>query len=170
MYRFYNEKLNEHNKKCDDRWQEEKLHLMAKPKQDYLVCKSVELKVNTYSTVSIENNFYSVPDKYVGKMVSARIFNENIIIYDNSLQIAIHKKKKGFKEYSIDIMHYLNTFTSKPGALKHSTALKQAPEALRKAFLEDYNMDSKVDNESTSIEDVSNNQLDDISNIFGQGE
>lgn len=79
-------------------------------------------------------------------------------------------------------MHYLNTFISKPGAIKHSAALKQAPEAIRKAFYEDYSMDPKKfieylfgkefksREDTTSIEEVSSNQLNDISNIFGQGE
>ena len=182
LFKYYYAKLDEHNKACDNKWNEEKLHLLPKPKQDYMVCKYVELKVNTYSTVSIDNNYYSVPDKYVGKRVTARIFKDVIIIYDNNLQLATHKKKKGFKEYSIDIMHYINTFTSKPGALKHSAALKQAPEAIKKAFYEDYNMDPKKfieflfgnevkqDEDTTSIEEVSSNQLNDISNIFEQGE
>lgn len=70
----------------------------------------------------------------------------------------------------------------KPGALNHSVALKQAPEALRKAFYEDYNMDARkfleavflgqINNEDKtySIEEISTNQLDKISDIFGQGE
>ncbi len=180
--KYYTKKLEEHNKASDEKWQEEKQHLLPKPKQDYIVCKYVELKVNSYSTISVENNFYSVPDKYVGKTVTVRIFKDNIVIYDNSIEIATHKKEKGFKKYCIDIKHYLNTFISKPGALKHSAALKQAPEAIRKAFYEDYNMDPKKfieflfgkeikqNDDTTSIEEVSSNQLNDISNIFGQGE
>ncbi len=182
FFKYFNQKLEEHNKASDDKWQEEKKHLLRKPIQDYVICKCVNVKVNSYSTVSIENNFYSVPDKYVGKHLTAHIFKDNIIIYNNSLEVAKHKKEKGFKKYCIDIMHYLNTFISKPGAIKHSAALKQAPEAIRKAFYEDYSIDPKKfieflfgkelksDENTASIEEVSSNQLNDISNIFGQGE
>jgi hypothetical protein len=45
---------------------------------------------------------------------------ELIIINANSKyeKVAEHKKIDGFEQYKIDIMHYLSTFTKKPGALK----------------------------------------------------
>lgn len=94
FFKYYYESLEKHNKASEEKWQEEKKHLLPKPPQDYIVCKYVEVKVNSYSTVSIENNYYSVPDKYVGKRVTARIFKDNIVIYDNSLEIAKHKRKR----------------------------------------------------------------------------
>jgi len=75
--------------------------------------------------VTIDNNFYSVPDDYVGKDVIANIFTDRIVLFYKDYQIASHIKKECFKEYSIEIKHYFNTFLKKPCALKKSLALKQ---------------------------------------------
>ncbi len=39
-----------------------------------------------------------------------------------------HKKIDGENEISIDLTHYLNTFSKKPGALRNSLALKSLPQ------------------------------------------
>lgn len=39
----------------------------------------------------------------------------------------MHKKIDGTEEINIDILHYLNTFSKKPGAVKNSLALKSLP-------------------------------------------
>ena len=141
---------------------------------DFQICS-----VSSYSLVTIDNNFYSVPDEYVGKNVIANIFTDRIVLFYKDHQIASHIKKEGFKEYSIEIKHYLNTFLKKPGALKNSLALKQAPDTLKNIFYKDYNMNAKkfiedliknelkssINEEKTSIDtiaQVSENQLDDI--------
>lgn len=182
LFVYYKKALEKFNEKSFDKWNIEKQHLLSKPKYDYVVYRCVECSVDSYSTITIENNYYSVPDRYVGYKLTAHVLSDSIIVYNNNIELAKHKKKKGFKEYSIDINHYINTFLMKPGALNHSVALKQAPEALRKAFYEDYNMDARkfleavflgqINNKDKtySIEEISTNQLDKISNIFGQGE
>ena len=182
LFKYYKETLEKFNEKSLNKWNIEKQHLLTKPKCDYIVCKCIECTVDSYSTITIDNNYYSVPDKYVGYKLIAHVLSDSIVVYNNNIELAKHQKKKGFKEYSIDINHYINTFLMKPGALNHSVALKQAPEALRKAFYEDYNMDARkfleavflgqINNEDKtySIEEISTNQLDKISDIFGQGE
>lgn len=84
------------------------------------VCVAV---VNKYSTVRIENNFYSVPEALVSKQVTVKNYLRVIEVYFNHKKVCEHNKKDGYSEYIIDIMHYLRTFNSKPGALKNSTAL-----------------------------------------------
>lgn len=187
LYDYYNKELAEYNKKALKEFEIEKKALKTKPAHDYLICDFARCSVNSYSLVTIGNNFYSVPDKYVGKEVIANIFSDRVVLFDKDHQIASHIKKEGFQEYSIEINHYLNTFLKKPGALKNSLALKQAPDTLKHIFYEDYNMNAKkfiedlIKNElktSTNIETivadtialVSENQLDNISRLFGQGD
>lgn len=86
------------------------------------------LKVNKYSFVRIDNNFYSVPEYLVDKKVTAKVYYDNIIIYSNHHYVCEHKKIDGANEISIDIRHYLNTFAKKPGAIKNSAALKSLPQ------------------------------------------
>ena len=84
-------------------------------------------QVDKYSTVRVENNFYSVPEVLVGKQVTIKNYLKDLEVYYNHKKVCEHKKKDGHLEYIIDIMHYLRTFTSKPGALNNSTALINNP-------------------------------------------
>ncbi len=123
-------KLNENNK-----MEEEKLHLLPyKPK---LELANISLnKVNKYSFVHVNNNFYSVPEYLVGMQVSIKSYFDRIVIYSNNSKVCEHKKIDGSNDVSIDITHYLNSFLRKPGALKNSVVLKSLPQL--KAIYDDY--------------------------------
>lgn len=105
---------------------EERDYLLPyKPKLELANIKSV--KVNKYSFVRIDNNYYSVPEYLVGKEVTAKVYYDDIIIYSNLHHVCEHKKIDGANEISIDIRHYLDTLAKKPGAIKNSYALKSLP-------------------------------------------
>ncbi len=99
--------------------------LQYKPKLELAEIRT--LKVNKYSFVRVDNNFYSVPEYLVDKKVSAKIYYDHIMIYANHHYVCEHKKIDGANEISIDIRHYLKTFAKKPGAIKNSLALKSLP-------------------------------------------
>jgi len=181
LFAYYQSELDKYNNATDPKWNEEKKYLLAKP-ADYLICDIRPGTVNSYSFVSVDTNFYSVPDKYVGKKVIIHIFEKHISVYDGNQMIASHTKKNGFSEYSIDISHFINTFRKKPGALRNSLALRQAPETLKRLFYHEYSMDAKKfiddlyndslkmsENKSDSIEKTSQMQLTAISKVFGLG-
>lgn len=114
-------KLNETSK-----IEEEKKYLLpAKPPLELATIRSSV--VNKYSFVQLENNFYSVPDYLVGRTVTSKIYYNEILIYSNNEFVCRHKKIDGERQMSVDIKHYLKTFTEKPGALRNSLALKSNP-------------------------------------------
>ncbi|MDR0875683.1 MAG: hypothetical protein LBN12_05685 [Clostridiales Family XIII bacterium] len=84
--------------------------------------------VDKYSFVRVDNNFYSVPDYLVGKNVVVKNYPTEIVVYSAGSKVCIHKKKDGFRETSVEILHYLDTFLKKPGAIKNSVALKSKAE------------------------------------------
>ena len=84
-------------------------------------------KVNKYSFIQVENNFYSVPEYLVGKSVSVKSYFDRILIYSNNSRVCEHIKIDGSSELSVDISHYLNSLLRKPGAIKNSIALKSIP-------------------------------------------
>ncbi len=183
LFNYYHSEIIKFNEKSKVEFEKEKTYLNDKPKHDYILCEFENKKVNSYSLISVRNNFYSVPDKYVGVDVIVNIFTDKIVVYYKALKICEHIKKQGFKEYCIDITHYISTFLKKPGALKNSLALKQAPEELKKLFYNDYNMNSKlfieealsdkpiITNKGDSIDQISANQLNYITQLFNeQGE
>lgn len=185
-YRFIDEEdlknsfennLIDFNKKSENQWKIEQEHLMKKPPRPYINALFGQAVVNSYSVVSINSNFYSVKDSYVGKKVDYMVINNEVtILYDGEI-IGLHKKVDGIRQYVLDINHYLDTFMKKPGALHHSLALKQSAKELQTIYTNNYISNPKEfikfllgDNyvDENSIEDISNNQLDQVSKTFGQ--
>jgi hypothetical protein len=105
---------------------EEKKYLLPyKPKLELATIS--ENDVNSYSFVHVDNNFYSVPEYLVGKQVIVKRYYDEIRVYSSNVKVCEHKRLEGFREMSVDIYHYLNTLTKKPGAIKNSLALKSIP-------------------------------------------
>ena len=105
-----------------------------KPCEDDFACfQIIERKVCNYGTIDVENAHYSVPDKYTLCKVSVRNYSNKLEVLDGSTVVATHEKVEE-KQWKIDINHYLHTLSYKPGALKSSEALRQAPEQLQSLF------------------------------------
>lgn len=114
-------KLNE-NSKIDL----EKQHLLPyKPKLELATISNND--VNSYSFIHVDNNFYSVPEYLVGKSVCVKKYYDEICVYSNNVKVCTHKRIEGIKKMQVDISHYLNTLTKKPGAIRNSLALKSIP-------------------------------------------
>jgi hypothetical protein len=118
----------------DECFVEEKASLMPLPPKMPCFIKRVHLKVDKFSTVTANRVHYSVPDRYVGKRLDARIYTGFVEIYDGSEKVARHERHYGRGEYVIDIFHYLKTLKRKPGALSQSTALLQADTKIKNIY------------------------------------
>lgn len=107
--------------------EEEKKHLQGY-RVAYELANLVEAKVNKYSCVSLDNNFYSVPEYLVGKKLRVKKYYDHYEIYSNKEYVCRHKKiDSGVGVYQLEINHYLKGLQQKPGALRNSLALKQCP-------------------------------------------
>lgn len=178
---------------------DEKVHLIKLPLARYELGRLENSKVNHESLIMVDSNYYSVPEKYVGSSVYTNVYLEHINVYNLKHElIATHNKKVGKGEYSIDIFHFTTTFTKKPGALLNSIALKQAPKVIQTLFHKYFTTKVKdfiklinendiyelnelliklnngykltsIKSKEITIEDISLNQLDQISNLFNQG-
>ncbi|HHX67961.1 MAG TPA: IS21 family transposase [Gallicola sp.] len=135
LQEYYQNELAKRNEPFIAEFQEEIKHLKQRPIHKYELGRMQHAKVNSYGLISIDSNFYSIPDRYIGQTVNCNIYIDFIIVYDEKAKMLCkHNKKDGKGEYSIDIMHYIDTFLKKPGALKNSLALKQAPKILQTIF------------------------------------
>lgn len=94
----------------------------------------MELRVDKYSTISVKTCHYSVPDKYVNKMVTAKIYPNKIMVYNAGGKISTHNRKHGFGEWNIHIEDYVNTLRKKPGALIGSVGFHQMSNKLQDIF------------------------------------
>ncbi|TLG70283.1 Mu transposase domain-containing protein [Culicoidibacter larvae] len=110
--------------------QEEQQYL--KPVIDtYEYCTYQKLRVSKYSFIQLDNNFYSVPEYLVYKIVTVKKYLNFISILHANTEVCRHTIKTGFGEYSLDINHYLKTLIQKPGALPNSAALDSIPKLKR---------------------------------------
>jgi predicted transcriptional regulator len=92
------------------------------------------LRVDKYSTITVDTCHYSVPDSFVGKKVSTKIYSNQIICFFDGQKIAEHTRKNYNYEWSIEIEHYIKTLKRKPNALPSSLALSQAPQKLKDIY------------------------------------
>ena len=123
------------NYKHNEKYSLEQKKLMTLPKVKYELGRIQTSIVNNESLISIDGNYYSVPDNYVSKSVYSNVYINNLSVYNEKHElIASHNKKVGKGEYSINILHFTSTFTKKPGALLNSLALKQAPKVYQTLF------------------------------------
>ena len=104
----------------------------------YDAARTVEARADKYSTVCIDTCRYSVPDLYVGEFIFVKIYTSKIVCYYQGEKVAEHQRKYGFKQWSIQLEHYLRTLKKKPGALAGSAALKQVQPELQNIYHQYY--------------------------------
>jgi len=73
--------------------------------------KTVNVKVNSAAMITVKSNQYSVPRKYIGKMVNYQIYDSNIYVYFNTKLIAMHILSCRKLNYSVD--HYVDALSCK---------------------------------------------------------
>lgn len=93
-------------------------------------------KVDKTSLISVDCVKYSVPEWLVGETVFVKKYHDEIRIFWQNKEVCRHRREFGKDKLVIEIMHYLNTFLRKPGAVNNSIALKSVPKL--KAIFDTY--------------------------------
>ena len=112
-----------------DHFAQERLHLMALPGEPFDPALSLRPRVDSKSRVSVRQNFYSVPVRFVGQRIDVALSADKITASNGSQVVASHSRLAGKYGESLVLDHYLETLQSKPGALPGSTALAAARHA-----------------------------------------
>jgi hypothetical protein len=94
------------------------------------------LRVDKWSCVRVDTNFYSVPDQQVDQWVEARIYALRIELYDRhkGCLLATHHRHHTAHQSYIVLDHLLASLRRKPGALLGSVAWQQADKVLRQLY------------------------------------
>lgn len=132
-------KLNSEETKSLDGHSAQTLFLQEKPllkeaMVPYETAKVTSLRVDKYSTVTVDNCHYSVDESCVGQMVLTKIYTDRLRCFYQGRVVGEHMKKYGAKQWSLEIAHYLKTLTRKPGAVGTSEALRQTDVRIRKIY------------------------------------
>lgn len=83
-------------------------------------------RVDHRSRVSVRQNHYSVPARYVGRRLTVRLTATTVTILDGATIVGRHDRLFGRYLEALTLDHYLEVLVRKPGALPGATALAQA--------------------------------------------
>jgi hypothetical protein len=96
------------------------------PAEPFDVSASLSCRVDAKARVCVRQSYYSVPARFAGRRLEARLGATTVRVLDAGKVIAEHTRSlhKGTEDLVLD--HYLEVLTRKPGALAGSTALATA--------------------------------------------
>jgi len=130
------------NKTAIDLFDKEKEYLLP-PQQVFESSTLSYLKVDKYSTITVDRCHYSVPEQFTGKVITAKIYATKIVCFYQDSKICSHNRVYGFCEWIIELDHYLSTLRKKPGAILNSVAFSQVKQEYKFLFEKYYSSDPK---------------------------
>jgi len=103
--------------------------LLALPDEPFDVALALTCRVDTKSRVCVRQSFYSVPVRYAGRRIEVRLGAAHVAALDGSSIVARHPRAQGKGAEVLDLDHYLEVLSLKPGALAGASALVHARHA-----------------------------------------
>lgn len=100
--------------------------LLALPADVFEAGSTVSVKANHKSEICVRQCYYSVPVSYAGRRLSVRIGARNIEVFAEGRKIASHVRAVHKYDHVLELDHYLEVLTRKPGAMAGATALAAA--------------------------------------------
>ncbi|MGQ9688865.1 MAG: IS21 family transposase [Desulfobaccales bacterium] len=108
-------------------WREEQGSLRTLPARLPAACISRLAKVNRRQQVRFAGNWYSVPPRYVGQLVTVRAYVFRVEIAWQDQVVAAHSRSYGREEEVLAPHHYLPVLLKKPGAFARATPILKWP-------------------------------------------
>ena len=92
--------------------------LSALPPTRYDIPKQVDVKVNASSTISVQNNVYSVDSRLIGETVRVRFHAETLDVFYGQSLVTTLPRLRGKKGSRINYRHVIDSLVRKPGAFE----------------------------------------------------
>jgi transposase len=109
---------------------EERGRLLACAAEGFDLAERVTAVVDKQGCITVRTNLYSVPLR-PGSRVEARIGPLHIAIWQGGQQVAYHERCYRHRQHVLDLEHYLDVLSHKPGAFAGSKPLAQWRDAGR---------------------------------------
>jgi transposase len=106
-------------------WQKEKPLLLKLPVKPFDPGVQQPGAVDSYCTVSFNNNHYSVPPQYVGKILTIRSYWDHIVVSTGIEKITDHPRSYEKEVYILRPEHYLDLLERRPHAIPYARPLVQ---------------------------------------------
>jgi transposase len=104
----------------------ERPRLTALPDEPFEVALHLNCRVDTKSRICVRQSFYSVPVRYAGRRIDVRLGAAHVAAMDGTSMVAHHARAVGKGAEVLDLDHYLEVLSIKPGALAGASALVRA--------------------------------------------
>lgn len=98
------------------------------PPEPFDFARAVPVKVDAKARVCVRQSFYSVPARYAGRALVARIGGTRIEVLDAGTLVASHERSLTRGSQTLVLDHYLEILARKPGAMPGALATHQARE------------------------------------------
>jgi transposase len=105
---------------------EEAPMLLPLPADTFEAATTLSFKADHRSQVCVRQSYYSVPARYAGRRVSVQVGARSIDMFAEGSRVASHVRAVHKYSYVLELDHYLEVLTRKPGALSGATALVAA--------------------------------------------
>jgi transposase len=96
------------------------------PEAAFDPARIVPVRVDRKARVCVRQSFYSVPARYAGRQLTARIGGTRIEVTDGGTVVASHERSVVRGSQTLLLDHYLEILTRKPGAMPGALATRQA--------------------------------------------
>lgn len=94
------------------------------PKYRFDTSRGTTYKVDTFSTVKFDYNYYSVPVNYVGKDISIKGFGNEVVMIHKHVQIAKYPRCYGRGDTKYKLEHYIDLIERRPRSVFNAKPVK----------------------------------------------
>ena len=99
----------------------EKGEMLKLPGVGYEMCSWHKRKVGKDCHITVDNNYYSVPEKYVGMMIYVLVKYKLVQVYnEKNEQLTTHERIEGKGKFSTNTSHYNKYKVLVPGFIEHN--------------------------------------------------
>lgn len=98
------------------------------PTESFDAARVVPVRVDAQARVCVRQSFYSVPARFAGRRLIARIGGTRIEVVDAARVVASHERSVVRGSQTMVLDHYLEILARKPGAMPGSLAVLQTRE------------------------------------------
>jgi transposase len=102
-----------------ERVAEELKVLRELPKRQLEACTKEVQRVSRNATLSIRNNYYSVPSQLIGERVEVRIYGGHLEVWYGGALAERLERLRGEGQAAINYRHIIHSLVKKPGAFAH---------------------------------------------------
>jgi transposase len=104
----------------------ERVHLSPLPDEPFDTALALNCRVDTKSRICVRQSFYSVPVRYAGRRLDVLLGADRVSALDGASVVARHARAQGKGSEILELDHYLEVLSLKPGALAGASALVAA--------------------------------------------